>query len=62
MKFFYSILVCIVLISSCNDTETNVGVESDSAKAFATADSMAAAKALADTIVGLIDSTHPTIK
>ena len=49
-------------MSSCNDTETNVGVESDSAKAFATADSMAAAKALADTIVGLIDSTHPTIK
>ena len=60
MKKFYSILVGAILISSCNDSETNVGVESDSVKAFATADSMAAVKALVDTTVGLIDSIHTT--
>ncbi len=60
MKKFYSILVSAILLSSCNDSEIAVGVESDSAKAFATADSIAAAKALVDTTVGLFDSTHPT--
>ena len=49
-----------VLLLSCNDSEINETVESDSAKAFATADSMAAVKALVDTTVGLIDSIHTT--
>ena len=60
MKKFYSILVGAILISSCNDSETNVAVESDSVKAFATADSMAAVKLLVDTTVGLIDSIQTT--
>ena len=60
MKKLYSILVITILLSSCNDSEITEGVESDSAKAFATADSMAAVKLLVDTTVGLIDSIQTT--
>ena len=62
MKFFYIILVNSVLLLSCNDSEIAVGVESDSAKAFATADSMAAAKALADTAVVPMDTIGEIVK
>ena len=62
MKFFYIILVISVLLLSCNDSEINETVESDSAKAFATADSMAAVKALADTAVVRMDTIGNIVK
>ena len=62
MKFFYIILVNSVLLLSCNDSESNETVESDSAKAFATADSLAAAKSLADTAVVRIDTIRKIVK
>jgi hypothetical protein len=62
MKFFYIILVISVLLLSCNDSEINETVESDSAKAFATADSMAAVKALADTAVVRMDTNGKIVK
>ena len=62
MKKLFSILVITVLLSSCNDSEIAEGVESDSAKAFATADSMAAAKALADTAVVPMDTIGEIVK
>ena len=51
-----------VLLLSCNDSEINETVESDSAKAFATADSLAAAKALADTAVVRMDTIRKIVK
>ena len=62
MKFFYIILVNSVLLLSCNDSEINDSVESDSAKAFATADSMAAVKALADTAIVRMDTIGKIVK
>jgi hypothetical protein len=62
MKFFYIILVISVLLLSCNDSQINESVESDSARAFATADSIAAAKALADTAVVPMDTIGKIVK
>ena len=62
MEFFYIILVISVLLLSCNDSEINETVESDSAKAFATADSMAAVKDLADTAVVRMDTNGKIVK
>ena len=60
MKKLFTILTLTAFMTSCNDTDTKAAAESDSAKAVATADSLAAIKALADTVTKITDTT--TIK
>ncbi len=57
MKKLLAIFMLTAFITSCNDTDTKAAAESDSAKAVATADSLAAIKALADTAAKTMDTT-----
>ena len=49
MKKLFAIFAITAVILSCNDTTEGTGAATDSIKAAATADSLAAIKALADT-------------
>ncbi|MCW3089292.1 MAG: hypothetical protein JWP81_361 [Ferruginibacter sp.] len=49
MKKLLAILAVTAFMTSCNDTDTKSSASSDSAKAAATADSLAAINAMSDT-------------
>ena len=49
MKKLFAIVAIAAVITSCNDTTEGTNAANDSIKAAATADSLAAIKALADT-------------
>ncbi|MEO7766918.1 MAG: hypothetical protein ABIS01_05805 [Ferruginibacter sp.] len=57
MKKLLAILTFTAFIVSCNDTETTSGASADSARAAATADSLAAINAMADTTKKSMDTT-----
>ena len=60
MKKLFAIFAIAAVITSCNDTTTEgTDATADSVKAAATADSLAAIKALADTAQApVVDSTN----
>lgn len=57
MKKLFAILIVTTIIASCNDTDNKAAAEYDSARAAATEDSLAAIKALADTIKRPMDTS-----
>ncbi|MBC7887170.1 MAG: hypothetical protein H7Z13_04730 [Ferruginibacter sp.] len=60
MKKLFAMLAVTAIMVSCNDVETKSAADLDSARAAATADSLAAINALADsTMKPMMDSTLP---
>jgi len=59
MKKLFAIFAIATVITSCNDTSNETDATADSIKAAATADSLAAIKALADTAQApIVDSAN----
>lgn len=50
MKKLFSILAFTAIMTSCNNSDSKTAAAADSARAAATSDSLAAIKALADTM------------